>query len=59
MSRQDYASKTWLQPRPPALRRWHVLALLAALLLLVLTSDPTDCDGRRCTTSFDTAAQSR
>jgi hypothetical protein len=58
MSRQDYADKTWLQ-RPPALRRWHVLLALAALLLLAVTSDPTDCDGRRCDTSFDTTAQPR
>jgi len=42
----------------PFLRRWHVLVLLAALLLLVLTSDPNDCDGKRCT-SFDSPAQSR
>ena len=58
MKIKDYADKTWLQ-RSPALRRWHLLALLAALLLLAVTSDPTDCDGRRCDTSFDTAAQSR
>jgi hypothetical protein len=55
---KDYADKTWLQ-RPLPLRRWHLLALLAALLLLVLTSDPTDCDGRRCATSFDSPAQPR
>jgi hypothetical protein len=58
MKKIDYADKTWLQ-RPPALRRWHLLAALAALLLLVLTGDPTDCDGRRCATSFDTTAQPR
>ena len=58
MKIKDYADKTWLQ-RPPALRRWHLLALLAALLLLVLTSDPTDCDGRRCTTMVDSPAAAR
>ena len=42
--RTDYANKTWLQ-RPPTLRRWHVLAALAALLLLAVTADPNDCDG--------------
>ena len=59
MKKIDYADKTWLQPRPPALRRWHVLLALAALLLLVLTGDPNDCDGKRCNKSFDTAAQAR
>jgi hypothetical protein len=59
MKKCDYANKQWLQPRPPALRRWHVLAMLAALALLTLTADPNDCDGKRCTTSLDTAAQSR
>jgi hypothetical protein len=58
MKIKDYADKTWLR-RPLPLRRWHLLALLAALLLLVLTSDPTDCDGRRCDTSFDSPAQPR
>jgi hypothetical protein len=58
MKKFDYADKTWLQ-RPPALRRWHLLALLAALLLLAVTSDPNDCDGRRCDTSFDSPAQPR
>jgi hypothetical protein len=57
-TQQDYANKQWLQ-RPPALRRWHVLLALAALLLLVVTSDPTDCDGKRCDTSFDSPAQPR
>jgi hypothetical protein len=55
---KDYANKTWLQ-RPPTLRRWHILAMLAALLLLAVTSDPNDCDGKRCTTSIDASAQSR
>jgi hypothetical protein len=58
MNRQDYADKAWLQ-RPPALRRWHVLLALAALLLLAVTSDPNDCDGKRCDTSFDSPAQPR
>jgi hypothetical protein len=58
MSRQDYADKTWLR-RPPTLQRWHVLLALAALLLLAVTSDPTDCDGRRCDTSIDAPAQPR
>jgi hypothetical protein len=58
MKKIDYADKTWLQ-RPPALRRWHVLLALAALLLLAVTGDPTDCDGRRCDTSFDSPAQPR
>jgi len=57
MKIKDYANKQWLQ-RPLALRRWHVLLALAALLL-VLTSDPTDCDGRRCATSFDTTTHAR
>jgi hypothetical protein len=57
-TQQDYADKTWLQ-RPPALRRWHVLLALAALLLLAATSDPNDCDGRRCATSFDTTTHAR
>jgi len=55
---KDYANKTWAQ-RLPTLRRWHILAMLAALALLAVTSDPTDCDGKRCTTSFDSRAQSR
>ena len=54
---KDYANKQWLQ-RPPTLRRWHLLAALAALALLAVTSDPNDCDGKRCT-SFDSRAQSR
>ncbi len=58
MKKFDYANKAWLQ-RPPALRRWHVLLALAALLLLAVTSDPTDCDGKRCTTIVDAPAQSR
>ena len=58
MKKFDYANKQWLQPRSPALRRWHLLALLAALLLLAVTSNPNDCDGKRCT-SFDSPAQSR
>lgn len=58
MKKFDYANKAWPR-RPPTLQRWHVLALLAALLLLILTSNPTDCDGKRCTTSFDSPAQSR
>ncbi len=58
MKKIDYANKQWLQ-RPPALRRWHLLALAAALLLLAVTSDPTDCDGKRCTTIVDTTAQPR
>lgn len=58
MKKMDYANKQWLH-RPPALRRWHILAMLAALALLAVTSDPNDCDGKRCTTSFDSRAQSR
>lgn len=58
MKKCDYASKAWLR-RPPALRRWHLLAALAALLLLAVTSDPTDCNGKRCTTSIDAPAQAR
>jgi hypothetical protein len=58
MTKQDYANKQWL-PRPPALRRWHVLLALAALALLAVTSDPTDCDGKRCYTSFDSTTQTR
>ena len=58
MNRQDYADKTWLR-RSPALQRWHVLLALAALLLLAVTSDPNDCDGKRCDTSFDSPAQPR
>ncbi|CAB4161655.1 hypothetical protein UFOVP761_11 [uncultured Caudovirales phage] len=56
-TQHDYASKAWLR-RPERPRRWHILAMLAALLLLAVTADPNDCDGKRCT-SFDTAAQSR
>jgi len=56
---KDYANKQWLQPRPPTLRRWHLLAALAALLLLAVTSNPNDCDGKRCTTSIDAPAQAR
>jgi hypothetical protein len=55
---KDYANKQWLR-RPERLRRWHILAMLAALLLLAVTSDPTDCDGKRCTTMVDSPAQSR
>lgn len=44
---------------PTPLRRWHVLAAIAALLLLVCTADPNDCDGKRCTTMVDSPAQSR
>ena len=58
MKKFDYADKTWLR-RSPTLRRWHVLLALAALALLVLTGDPTDCDGKRCDTSFDSPAQPR
>jgi hypothetical protein len=58
MKKIDYADKTWLQ-RPPTLRRWHVLLALAALLLLAVTSDPTDCDGRRCDTTVDTTTHAR
>ena len=58
MKKFDYANKQWLQ-RPPALRRWHILAMLAALLLLAATSDPNDCDGKRCTTSVDSPAATR
>jgi len=58
MKKFDYADKTWLR-RPPALRRWHVLLALAALLLLAVTGDPTDCDGKRCTTIVDSPAQAR
>ena len=58
MKKCDYADKSWTQ-RPPALRRWHILAMLAALLLLAVTSNPNDCDGKRCTTSIDAPAQAR
>jgi hypothetical protein len=58
MKKIDYADKQWLQ-RPPALRRWHLLAALAALLLLAVTADPNDCDGRRCDISIDAPAQAR
>lgn len=44
---------------PTPLQRWHVLAAIAALLLLILTADPNDCDGKRCSTSFDSPAQPR
>jgi hypothetical protein len=57
MKKCDYADKSWTQ-RSPRLRRWHLLAALAALALLILTADPNDCDGKRCT-SFDSPAQAR
>jgi hypothetical protein len=58
MKKCDYANKQWLQ-RPPTLRRWHLLAALAALALLAVTSDPNDCDGKRCTTIVDSPAAAR
>lgn len=58
MNRQDYADKAWLQ-RPFALQRWHVLLALAALLLLAVTGNPNDCDGKRCSTYVDSPAQPR
>ena len=58
MKKFDYANKSWTH-RPSRLRRWHLLAALAALALLAVTADPNDCDGKRCTTSVDSPAATR